>query len=105
MSETIELDENTIIGNPVVAENSVKFKANSHGNILFCEDGTDLRGSTITFNGDNALVYLSKNRLIGQKVCPEQLFTLLRTGTLSCDAIRPRQAPLPISAERRPRLP
>lgn len=44
-------------------------------------------------------------RLIGQKVCPEQLFTLLRTGTLSCDAIRPRQAPLPISAERRPRLP
>lgn len=62
MSETIELDENTIIGNPVVAENSVKFKANSHGNILFCEDGTDLRGSTITFNGDNALVYLSKNR-------------------------------------------
>lgn len=62
MSETTELDENTIIGNPVVAENSVKFKANSHGNILFCEDGTDLRGSTITFNGDNALVYLSKNR-------------------------------------------
>lgn len=43
--------------------------------------------------------------LIGQKVCPEQLFTPLRTGTLSCDAIRPRQAPLPISAERRPRLP
>lgn len=62
MSETTELDENTIIGNPVVAENSVKFKANSHGNILFCEDGTDLRGSAITFNGDNALVYLSKNR-------------------------------------------
>ena len=62
MSETTELDENAIIGNPVVAENSVKFKANSHGNILFCEDGTDLRGSTITFNGDNALVYLSKNR-------------------------------------------
>ena len=44
-------------------------------------------------------------RLIGQKVCPEHLFTPLRTGTLSRDAIRPRQAPLPISAERRPRLP
>ena len=43
--------------------------------------------------------------LIGQKVCPEHLFTPLRTGTLSRDAIRPRQAPLPISAERRPRLP
>ena len=45
------------------------------------------------------------HRLIGQKVCPEHLFTPLRTGTLSRDAIRPRQAPLPISAERRPRLP
>lgn len=45
MSETIELDENTIIGNPVVAENSVKFKANSHGNILFCEDGTETLGA------------------------------------------------------------
>lgn len=62
MSGATEPEENTIIGNPIVGENSVKFKANSHGNILFCEDGTDLRGSTITFNGDNALVYLSKNR-------------------------------------------
>ena len=50
------------------------------------------------------LAYLEM-RLIGQKVCPEHLFTPLRTGTLSRDAIRPRQAPLPISAERRPRLP
>ena len=48
---------------------------------------------------------LDKSWLIGQKVCPEHLFTPLRTGTLSRDAIRPRQAPLPISAERRPRLP
>ena len=62
MSKTTELGENTIIGNPLVTDNCVKFKANSRGNILFCEDGTDLRGSTITFNGDNALVYLSKNK-------------------------------------------
>lgn len=62
MSKTTELGENTIIGNLLVTDNCVKFKANSRGNILFCEDGTDLRGSTITFNGDNALVYLSKNK-------------------------------------------
>ena len=47
----------------------------------------------------------SKWGLIGQKVCPGHLFTPLRTGTLSHDAIHPRQAPLPISAERLPRLP
>lgn len=46
-----------------------------------------------------------RTRLIGQKVCPGHLFTPLRTGTLSHDAIHPRQAPLPISAERLPRLP
>lgn len=31
-------------------------------NILFVEDGVCLRNSTISFQGDNAVVYLSKNR-------------------------------------------
>lgn len=53
---------NTIIGNPLLAEKSISFKENSFGNILFCEEGTDLRNCTISFNGDNALVYLSKNK-------------------------------------------
>lgn len=55
-------DQNKVIGNPLLSDNSVTFGKGSCGNILYCEEGIDLRGSSISFNGNNALVYLSKNK-------------------------------------------
>lgn len=57
-----QVNGNIIIGNPLLADKSVSFNSNSSGNILFCEDRVDLRKSTISFNGNNSLVYLSKNK-------------------------------------------
>ena len=57
-----QTNDNIIIGSPLLADKSVSFSSNSSGNILFCEDGIDLRSSTISFNGSNSLIYLSKNK-------------------------------------------
>ena len=59
-------NNNVIIGSPLLADKSVSFSGNSSGNILFCEDGVDLRNSTISFNGSNSLIYLSKNKHLYQ---------------------------------------
>lgn len=50
-----QANDNIVIGNPLLADKSVSFSSNSSGNILFCEDGIDLRSSTISFNGNNSL--------------------------------------------------
>ena len=54
--------KNKIIGNPKLSNGSVTFREGTHGNILYCEEGVDLSGATISFMGDNALVYLSENK-------------------------------------------
>ena len=58
-----DCDDNLIIVN---AEKSqmVNSKINFYGknNILFVEDGVTLKKSTINFNKDNSVVYLSRNR-------------------------------------------
>lgn len=53
-------NDNKILGEYPVIENS-KIVFSGKNNILFCEQGVVLKDSTITFNGDNAVVYLSKN--------------------------------------------
>ncbi len=39
-----------------------KLIINGSGNILFCEAGVILKNSRITFNGNNAVIYLCKNK-------------------------------------------
>lgn len=65
-SDQHQANDNIVIGNPLLADKSVSFSSNSSGNILFCEDGIDLRSSTISFNGNNSLIYLSKNKHLYQ---------------------------------------
>lgn len=59
-----ELSNNQIIANPEKSklENDSYITFNGSGNILFVEDGVKLSNSRIAFNGDNALVYLSKSQ-------------------------------------------
>lgn len=54
--------ENRIIGDPLYEEGNVLFAPGTSGNILYCEEGLDLRGCSISFKGNNSLVYLSRNK-------------------------------------------
>jgi acetyltransferase-like isoleucine patch superfamily enzyme len=45
---------------PVMDRSTVRFAGKN--NVLFCEEGVRLSGTTIDFNGDNAVVYLCRSR-------------------------------------------
>ena len=55
-------------GNRLVGEaprlNNSKVVFNGKGNVLFCEPSVTLENSAISFNGNNALIYLCRNRYI-----------------------------------------
>ena len=68
MSEQIHSPEElaTLVNNtwdgtlPDMEKSSITFKG--QGNLLFIEDGVSLRNSSIVFEGDNGVVYLSSSR-------------------------------------------
>ena len=61
--ELLNLQDNTFIGTPPsMKESRITFTGT--GNILFCEDGVQLLGSTIAFNGSNGLVVLGKSQYV-----------------------------------------
>lgn len=52
---------NLFIGSlPLLETTEIKFVGQN--NILFCEEGVNIQNSKITFKGDNALVYLGRNK-------------------------------------------
>ena len=63
-----QIQEKTIQNSVIVNAEKSTMSGNSKivfagkNNILFIEDGVCLRNSTISFRGDNSIVYLSKNK-------------------------------------------
>ncbi len=54
-------NNNTLIGTiPYMENSSIQFIGNN--NILYCEDGVKILNSSIVFNNDNSLIYLSKSK-------------------------------------------
>ena len=51
---------NKVIGSPVIRNSQIVFSG--EGNTLYCEEGVILQSSSITFDGNNALVILGKSR-------------------------------------------
>lgn len=49
--------ENTIINHPVLENSRIVFKGT--GNILYCDEGVELKNSLLHFSGSNSLIYLS----------------------------------------------
>jgi len=56
-NEINSLENNKIVGEPQIKNSKIIF--HGKGNILYCENKVHIVGSTITFKGDNALIYLS----------------------------------------------
>lgn len=54
------MQDNIIIDSINSLEDS-KINLSGKGNVLYIEDGVNLRGSNISFNGNNSVVYLSKS--------------------------------------------
>ena len=52
------MQDNIIIGSVNSLKDS-KINFSGTGNVLFVEDGVNLRSSNISFNGNNSIVYLS----------------------------------------------
>lgn len=55
-------NDNRLAGGGLPHLNNSKVIFHGKGNILFCEPSVTLANSTITFNGDNSIVYLCRNR-------------------------------------------
>lgn len=55
--EITNLKNNKLIGNPKLNNSTITF--NGDNNILFCEDNLELINSNISFNGNNSIIYLS----------------------------------------------
>lgn len=54
------LKQNKVIGSfPELDNSTIRFKGKN--NIVFCEEHVCIRNSNLNFNGDNALIYLSKS--------------------------------------------
>lgn len=54
-------ENNKFLGTPPAMKNSV-IRFNGSGNILFCEEGVSLSKCTITFNGNDCVIFLCKNK-------------------------------------------
>lgn len=51
------LEKNRVSGNPEINKSTITFKGDN--NVLYCEGNVKLVNANITFNGNNSLVYLS----------------------------------------------
>lgn len=49
--------DNTVINHPVLENSRIVFKGT--GNILYCDEGVELKNSLLHFSGSNSLIYLS----------------------------------------------
>ena len=56
----LEKNNKILGGFPRIENSRITFRGKN--NILFCEQGVALKNSMISFNGDNAVAYLSRNR-------------------------------------------
>lgn len=60
LEEAARLAENTIIGTPKMENVEIVFSGSN--NILYCEEGVSIVGSTINFKGSDALLLLRKSK-------------------------------------------
>lgn len=58
----VDNNENIIIGKPQLANSKIIFEETAHNNIVYCEDGVNLKNSSIRLKGANSIVFLSTSK-------------------------------------------